>query len=249
MPKRAQLVFDAAPKFRLTSIGAYHPYLAGPVGTNSLQQWSDSVRGMDSSGRASTPTVDWSRLGRGSQLGIQLRIGGPKALIRMVRGAAARAELGIEGRWARAPRLKQFVDVVNARRMSSAWAREAHHRDDDPLSRHEERRFSQNGEDGIIRWIFDQIGVSKGWFVEIGAADGEENCTRSLLEDGWSGVWVEAGRGRAQRAREVAAGRVTVVEDLAEPATIADVLVGAGVPHRPDLLVVGRRLRCHTPDP
>jgi hypothetical protein len=154
----------------------------------------------------------------------------------MLRGATARVELGFEGWAEQLPLLNGVFELVNARRMLSAWSREASN--DDPLHHHEERQFSQNGEDGIIRWLLDQIGVTNGWFVEIGAADGEENCTRSLVETGWTGLWVEADGERARHARKVASERVCVIEEAAEPSTIPDLLAQAGVPDHPDVVIV-----------
>ena len=136
------------------------------------------------------------------------------------------------------PLLNWAPDLLSSRRMMSAWIREARQTGDDLLSQHEERQFSQNGEDGIIRWILDQIGLSAGWFMEIGAADGEENCTRSLMENGWTGVWVEADSRRAEHARMVAAGRVSVIEEAADPSTIHAILAKARIPTRPDLIVI-----------
>ena len=64
----------------------------------------------------------------------------------------------------------------------------------DPVSlRPSERsRFSQNGEDGVIDEVMRRIGTASRTFVEIGASDGRENCTRALVEQGWTGAWVEA---------------------------------------------------------
>ena len=45
-------------------------------------------------------------------------------------------------------------------------------------------------------------GQRTAFLVEIGASDGEENCTRSLVEAGWSGIWIEADSQRAGHARE-----------------------------------------------
>ena len=196
------------------------------------------VRLVTVSRRTSDLSIDWSSLGRWSQLKTQLRIGGRHRLGSMLRGAVARGQLGLEGWAEQVPLLNWAPDLLDSRKMMSAWIREARQTGDDPLSRHEERQFSQNGEDGIIRWILDQIGLSTGFFVEIGAADGEENCTRSLLESGWTGVWVEADSKRAEHARMVAAGRVSVIEKAAEPSTIRTVLAKARVPTRPDLVVV-----------
>jgi len=51
--------------------------------------------------------------------------------------------------------------------------------------------YSQNNEDGIISEIFRRIGVKNRTFVEFGVGNGLENNTRLLLEQGWSGRWVE----------------------------------------------------------
>lgn len=63
--------------------------------------------------------------------------------------------------------------------------------------------FSQNNEDGIISEIFNRIGTNSKKFVEIGAGDGIENTTRLLLETGWSGLWLEAGRAEVASIRNV----------------------------------------------
>ena len=49
-----------------------------------------------------------------------------------------------------------------------------------------------DGEDGVIEEILARI-VGRALFVEIGASDGEENCTRNLVEAG-----VEGCLGRSQ---------------------------------------------------
>src|SRR4030042_3287529 len=51
--------------------------------------------------------------------------------------------------------------------------------------------YSQNEEDGIIREIFNRIGVTNRVFVEFGIGDGLENNTLALLFDGWNGLWIE----------------------------------------------------------
>lgn len=52
--------------------------------------------------------------------------------------------------------------------------------------------FSQFGEDGIIRAIFERIGVTTRFCIEVGAADGLFfSNTRRLIEDGWDALLVE----------------------------------------------------------
>jgi len=98
--------------------------------------------------------------------------------------------------------------------------------------------FSQNGEDGVIVELFRRIGETNRWFVEIGASDGGENCTRRLAELGWSGVWVEADPETAERARQVAPDPVEVVGEPALRSTISARLGSTGLTAAPDLLVV-----------
>src|SRR5205823_4910945 len=60
------------------------------------------------------------------------------------------------------------------------------------LRAYEKRRYSQNGEDGILEEIFRRIGVGGRYFVEFGAETGEEgNCARLARELNWSGTYLE----------------------------------------------------------
>jgi hypothetical protein len=51
--------------------------------------------------------------------------------------------------------------------------------------------YSQNDEDGILAEIFRRIGITNRQFLEFGVANGLENNSRFLLEQGWSGAWLE----------------------------------------------------------
>jgi hypothetical protein len=103
----------------------------------------------------------------------------------------------------------------------------------------ETSEHSQHGEDGAIRDLFLRLdGAEKpGTFVEIGAADGAENCTRTLMERGWSGVWIEGDPALARRAESVVGGRpVTVIDHYVDRDSIAD--LSRHWPDELDLLVV-----------
>lgn len=108
------------------------------------------------------------------------------------------------------------------------------------LNHFDARTYSQNGEDGILEEIFRRVGTSDQSFVEVGAGDGSENCTRRLAEEeGWRGVWIEGDEDAAQRARAAApTERVIVVEQQVDTATILPLLREAGVAAEPDLLVI-----------
>lgn len=56
----------------------------------------------------------------------------------------------------------------------------------------EKKIFSQNGEDGIIDFIFSQIKTTNRFFVEFGVTDGKVCNTRYLLEEnGWQGLMMD----------------------------------------------------------
>jgi hypothetical protein len=50
---------------------------------------------------------------------------------------------------------------------------------------------SQNQEDGMIREIFNRVGITGKVFAEVGVGDGIENNTAFLLAQGWSGFWID----------------------------------------------------------
>lgn len=60
------------------------------------------------------------------------------------------------------------------------------------LLRYTDRVFSQGIEDGIIREIFNRIGIASHTAIEVGSGDGTENNTMFLLFQGWRCLWVEA---------------------------------------------------------
>lgn len=54
------------------------------------------------------------------------------------------------------------------------------------LARYEYSWLSQNGEDGVIRFLFDQIGFESRWFVEFGFSPVQCNSLRLMKYDGFS---------------------------------------------------------------
>jgi hypothetical protein len=81
---------------------------------------------------------------------------------------------------------EQLRQIVQVQELYRTWQ-------SGDLRSYEQRVFSQNGEDGIIKEILRRIGVKHGFFVEIGVEDGSEcNCARLVREESWSGVFLEA---------------------------------------------------------
>ena len=71
------------------------------------------------------------------------------------------------------------------------------------LQRHAKSFSSQNGEDGMISEALARIGITSPVFVEFGASDGLENCTRHQLENGGSGLWIEGDPAKAKTAAKL----------------------------------------------
>lgn len=58
----------------------------------------------------------------------------------------------------------------------------------------EQRIYSQNGEDGILKIIFDKIGTTNKFCVEFGVEDGTECNTRYLIDKGgWNFLQMDCG--------------------------------------------------------
>jgi hypothetical protein len=112
------------------------------------------------------------------------------------------------------------------------------------LNRAEARVYSQNGEDGIIAWLFSRIGTTNRTFVEFGIGDGSECNTANLsITFGWRGLLMEADREQAERARRFYASRPTAPEvqiatARVSPGTIDELLRRHAIEGEIDLLSV-----------
>lgn len=95
-------------------------------------------------------------------------------------------------RWIIAPlRIQQEMEQLNdLMRLSSYLIQRSV--DINPINRVGAKCFSQSDEDGIIIEILRRINLINysGTFLEFGVGVGDENNTLSLLNLGWSGVWV-----------------------------------------------------------
>lgn len=66
--------------------------------------------------------------------------------------------------------------------------------DDFDINSHEKKIYSQNGEDGIIEFIFSKIETTNKFSVEFGVGNGYECNTVYLLEKkGWTGLMMDYG--------------------------------------------------------
>jgi hypothetical protein len=105
------------------------------------------------------------------------------------------------------------------------------------------KAYSQSDEDGIVAEIFRRIGTAGRVFVEIGAETGWENNSRYLLEQGWSGLWVE---GKPEHVREIdragrkwiESGALRVVETYVTRHNVDDLIRAAGIAGEIDFLSI-----------
>ncbi len=111
----------------------------------------------------------------------------------------------------------------------------------DTTAAYEERVFSQNGEDGVLRELLLRVGTPERFVVEIGAGDGSENNSTLWLERyGWSGLLIEGDAAGAERlaARFDRGRNVTVVARRIDLPALDETLREHYVPVGFDLLSI-----------
>jgi hypothetical protein len=114
------------------------------------------------------------------------------------------------------------------------------------INRYELSIFSQNGEDGILFFLFSLLGTTNRYFVEFGIEDGRECNTGNLsINFGWRGLLIEGSAQQAVRARAYYAQRlgerreeVRIVNAFVQPDNINMLFRDNGVPAEIDLLSI-----------
>ena len=93
-------------------------------------------------------------------------------------------------------------------------------------------KYSQTGEEVIAKYIFDNIGTTDKYFVDLGAGGyGNGNFmsnTRKFMEDGWSGLMID----------KAARGVPDIKEYTLTPENIVSILEKENVPFEFDFLSV-----------
>jgi len=103
--------------------------------------------------------------------------------------------------------------------------------------------YSQNDEDGLIREIFNRIGVSNKVFVEFGVGNGLENNSLALLFEGWRGLWIEGSDRFVSLIREnytktLSSGRLKLVHSFITRDNINDLISSNLVGNEIDFLSI-----------
>jgi hypothetical protein len=108
------------------------------------------------------------------------------------------------------------------------------------------RVYSQNGEDGLLHYIFHKIGTTNRRFVEFGIEDGRECNTANLsINFGWNGLLMDGDEEYVAKAKryyrnkpEIKPSQVKIVKCFVTAENINKVLMDNGVEGEIDLLSI-----------
>lgn len=108
------------------------------------------------------------------------------------------------------------------------------------LGRYEYSWLSQNGEDGILRYLFDEIGFESRWFVEFGFGAAQCNALRLMLKEEFQGLLMDGSHEnvayfkRAAEQHEI--DRVKAVQTFITLENLPHLVKDNGVPRDIDFL-------------
>ena len=108
------------------------------------------------------------------------------------------------------------------------------------MGRYEYSWLSQNGEDGIIRYLFDRIGFESRWFVEFGFGPVQCNALRLMKYEDFSGFLMDGASENVDffnyAAKRSGFGKVKAVQAFISLDNLQDLIRGNGVPDDIDFL-------------
>ena len=102
--------------------------------------------------------------------------------------------------------------------------------------------YSQNGEDGLLLYIFSKIGVTNRCFVEFGIEEGKECNTANLsINFGWNGLLIEGNNEYVKKAKDYyknKTSKVNIVHGFITKENINSLISDNGVKGKIDLLSI-----------
>lgn len=136
---------------------------------------------------------------------------------------------------------------IRARKVSAKWKRPDKIKWPPPslagvpgLARYEYSWLSQNGEDGVIRYLFDQIGFESRWFVEFGFGAVQCNSLRLMMHEGCSGLLMDGSSENVaffnHAAQKCGISGAKAVQAFITLENLQDLIRGNGVPQEIDFL-------------
>lgn len=109
-----------------------------------------------------------------------------------------------------------------------------------PLDQYEYSLLSQNGEDGILRFLFGQVGFESRRFVEFGFGAHQCNSLRLLLHEDFGGLLMDGSQENVRffaiAAERLGIERAKAVQAFLTRDNLNALIEGAGVPRDIDLL-------------
>ncbi len=70
------------------------------------------------------------------------------------------------------------------------------------INKYEKKIYSQNGEDGVIEYLFDHIGFTNRKFVEFGFCPHECNSRNLIENNNFSGLFIDGDKSICEKAKE-----------------------------------------------
>jgi hypothetical protein len=112
------------------------------------------------------------------------------------------------------------------------------------MAKREAKVYSQNGEDGILMYILDSIGIDSFSIMEIGIGNGSECNSRNLIENfGWNAWMVDGSVSNVNQANalyknQIKAGNVNIQHSWVTKENIEDTIHKISVPKNVDILSI-----------
>lgn len=108
------------------------------------------------------------------------------------------------------------------------------------LDRYEYSWLSQNGEDGVIRYLFDSIGFESRWFVEFGFGAVQCNSLRLMVHEQFSGLLMDGSSENVDffnyTSQRLGFSRVKAIQTFITRDNLQASITSNGVPREIDFL-------------
>lgn len=110
------------------------------------------------------------------------------------------------------------------------------------IKKYEYSVFSQNGEDGILRYIYSEIGFKSKVFLEFGFGTTENNSLRLMLKEGFGGVFIDGSDQTVdsfnKSAKTLNINNVQAISRFLTLKNLKSVILDSGLPNEIDLLSI-----------
>ncbi len=106
--------------------------------------------------------------------------------------------------------------------------------------------FSQNGEDGLLLYIFSQVGITNKTLIEFGIEDGREcNSANLIINYGWNGLMMDGNTRNVKKALSYYRGiqrfetnRVKIIQSFVTAENINNLIANSNIEGDIDLLSI-----------